>query len=213
MGCRQFTIRQELKKLNEEGVLHCVPRVGTFAGAPSARGSEFYLLLLRDGHANSARLPLTQAGFEEAIARRGDAVLMLEKSAAAELYERGALPPLAGVYDLAYWPGEPSLELVGLENAARVCVGKRFETRPGYDLVSFDDVEGGRIATRASVKARTPQHRVFGDSRVAGRIEFDGLVGRSAKAVGARRCKKHNSAPRVWRFIPPKTRWSWRFLP
>ena len=147
-GLSQSTIAQEIRKLTGEGVLHCVPRVGTFAGMPSAMGTEFYLLLTRDGSLGDAQFRQTQNGFEEAIARRGDAVLMLEKSAALERCARGAMPELAGVFDLAFWPGAPSLELLGQEVAPRVSAAKRFETRPGYDLVSFDDVEGGRLAAR-----------------------------------------------------------------
>ena len=147
-GLSQFTIRQELKKLSEEGVLHSVARVGTFAGAPSAAEAEFYLLVTRDGTLGELRFQQTQSGFEEAIARRGDAVLTLEKSDVIGRCERGELPSLAGLFDLAYWPGDAEWMLQGQQLTARVSAAKRFETRPGYDLTSFDDVEGGRIATR-----------------------------------------------------------------
>ena len=147
-GLSQFTIRQELKKLNEEGVLHCVARVGTFAGAPASRDAEFYLLITTDGNLNGLRFRQIQSGFEEAIAARGDAVLTLEKGDAIARCERGELPPLAGFYDSAYALGQPALELHGQQIAARVSAARLSEARPGYDLISFDDTEGGRVATR-----------------------------------------------------------------
>ena len=147
-GLSQSTVAQEIRKMTAEGVLHCVPRVGTFAGAPLARSSEFYLLVTRDDTLNELRFRQMQSGFEEAIARHGDAVLTLEKSEAIARCGRGALPALAGLFDLAYWPGDAEWVLQGQQITARVSSAKRFETRPGHDLASFDDIEGGRIATR-----------------------------------------------------------------
>ena len=146
-GLSPYTVAQELKKLAEEGVLHSVARVGTFAGAPVGAG-EFYLLVTRDGSLNEAQFRQTQMGFEEAIARRGDAVLTLEKSEALARCQSGAMPAIVGVFDLAFWPGEPRLELPGQTIGARVGAAKNFEQRPGHDLVSFDDATGGRLATR-----------------------------------------------------------------
>ena len=147
-GLSSFTVRQEMKLLAEEGVLHCVPRVGTFAGKQTGRGGEFYLLLTRDGGAGEAKFRQIQSGFEAALAQRGDAVLALEKSAAIERCRRRAMPPLVGIFDLAYWAYEQAWELPGQEIGARVALAKPLETRPGYDLVSFDEVEGGRLAAR-----------------------------------------------------------------
>ena len=147
-GLSQFTVRQEIKKLSAEGVLHSVARVGTFAGTPSVQQSKFYLLVTRDGTLGELRFQQTQSGFEEAIARRGDAVLTLEKSDAIARCQRGELPPFAGMFDLAYWPGDADWTLQGQSITARVSAAKRFETRPGYDLTSFDDIEGGRIAAQ-----------------------------------------------------------------
>ncbi len=145
----QFTISQELKKLTSEGVLHSVERVGTFVGARRGNdGSEFYLLITRDGSSGSMQFRQTQSGFEEAIALRGDAVVTLEKSEAIERCRRGAMPPVVGVFDLAYWAGEAPWRLDGQEIGARVIVAKSFERQPDSDLVSFDDIEGGLIAAQ-----------------------------------------------------------------
>lgn len=146
-GLSQFTISRELRQLAQEGVLHSVERVGTFAGARVGAGGEFYLLITRDGSSSSAPFVQTQSGFEAAISRRGDAVVTLERSAAEAACERGALPLFAGVFDLALWPGEAPWQLRGQNILARVSAAKKFEQRPGYDLVSFDDAEGGRLAT------------------------------------------------------------------
>ena len=145
-GLSQFTVGRELKKLADEGLLRTEERIGTFGG--SSANAEFYLLVNRDGRADNAQFQQTQSGFEEAITLRGDAVLTLEKSDVLARSERGTLPPIAGIFDLAYWPGEEPLQIVGQNVSARVSSAKRFERRPGYDLASFDDVEGGQMATR-----------------------------------------------------------------
>ena len=146
-GLSPFTVARELKQLEHEGLLHAVPRVGTFVGVPSSQQSEFYLLVTRDGSLDEAQFCQTQLGFEDAIARRGDAVLTLEKREVLARCQSGAMPAIAGVFDLSYWPGEPALELPGQNIAARVSAAQAFEQRPGYDVVSFDDATGGRMAT------------------------------------------------------------------
>ena len=145
-GLSQFTVGRELKKLADEGLLRTQERIGTFGGG--AARAEFYLLVNRDGQSGDAHFQQTQSGFEEAITLRGDAVLTLEKSDVMERSSRGALPPIAGLFDLAFWPGEEPLQIEGQTIQARVSAAKRFESRPGYDLASFDDAEGGRMATR-----------------------------------------------------------------
>ena len=145
-GLSQFTVGRELKKLADEGLLRTQERVGTFGGA--AERAEFYLLVNRDGQSGNPHFQQTQIGFEEAITLRGDAVLTLEKSDVIARAERGALPPIAGIFDLAYWPGEAPLQIAGQTVEARVSAAKRFESRPGYDLASFDDEAGGQMATR-----------------------------------------------------------------
>ena len=147
-GLSTFTIRQELKKLADEGVLHSVERIGTFAGTPTPSAAEFYLFAVYESPLLNPQMRQVQDGFEDAIAARGGSVLMLALDEIRARCEHGALPPLAGIFDLAYRPGEnPWLEC-GLDALPRVSIASRFETRPGCDLVSFDDREGGMLATR-----------------------------------------------------------------
>lgn len=139
---------QVLRELTEEGVLHTVPRVGTFVGAPVRPFSEDYLMLVpHDEH-----LPIQQrnaamcAGFEERIAQLGGSALCLSRERARAAHASGILPPLAGVFELE-WEAEETPFWVG--NAAPV---QRVRFRTGstlsrYDTVAFDDVDGGRKAT------------------------------------------------------------------
>ena len=147
-GLSTFTIRQELKKLADEGLLHSVERVGTFAGTPTPSATEFYLFVVHKTPMLDPQMRQVQDGFEDAIAARGGSVLMLALDEIRARCARAALPPLAGIFDLAYRPGENPWPDCGLDELPRVSIGSRFETRPGYDLVSFNDREGGALATR-----------------------------------------------------------------
>ena len=146
-GLSTFTIRQELKKLADEGVLHSVERVGTFAGTPTPSAAEFYLFAVYKSSFNP-QVRQMQDGFEDAIAARGGSVLMMARDEIVARQQRSALPPLAGVFDLAYRVGHERWAEVLRPNLPCVAIATRFETRPGCDLVSFDDREGGVLATR-----------------------------------------------------------------
>lgn len=120
-----------LGDLVAEGVLHTVPRVGTFVGlAPSGIGQradttsgaawramlraraarsseeadEWYLMLLpgQRGLTEPEHGREIQNGFEGRVARRGGASLAIPIGQALESRRRGELPPLAGVFDFAY---------------------------------------------------------------------------------------------------------------
>ena len=147
-GLSTFTVRQELKKLADEGVLHCVERVGTFAGTPTPSASEFYLFAVHQLPMIDWQMRQLQQGFEDAIAARGGSVLMMAREEVVARSARSALPPLAGVFDLAYRIGHERWADVLRPNLPSVTIATRFETRPGCDLVSFDDREGGAMATR-----------------------------------------------------------------
>jgi DNA-binding transcriptional regulator YhcF (GntR family) len=165
---------QSLRQLIDEGVLYAVRGVGTFAGQ-RAQAPEFYLLLSdvedvepKDSEhvgalpGSGALLDPIQPGFEERIATLGGASLALPRRVAREQARRGALPPLAGVYGGIPDPDfKPNLESEpastsstnAVAHAGRVgYVAFRGHVPPGarhrFDVVSFDDYDGGRQAAR-----------------------------------------------------------------
>jgi len=140
-------VSQALQKLVQEGLLYTVPRVGTFVGRPRELTASFFLMLTAPHTVPQAALSQLQTGFEERIAQRGGATLVLSLKTALEYRQRSELPALAGVLDLAYEPGAP--ETWGhSRDIARVGFAGRIEDEAHTDVVSFDDVDGGHQATR-----------------------------------------------------------------
>lgn len=138
-----------LQELTEEGVLHTVPRVGTFIGAPSSATQDLHLFLLT-ADATDMRHREMRVGFEDRIATRGGAVLVMTYEDAVIHHANGELPSLAGVFDLAYLPyGERAW---AVDSNRQSTPHVRFHSHDidtlGYDTVSFDDADGARQATR-----------------------------------------------------------------
>lgn len=142
-------VAQTLTELISEGLLYSVPRLGTFVGRPPDAAFEFYLLVLRRQPRDGDLLSYLQTGFEQRIAQLGGTSLMMLLETALEHYERGELPPLAGVF-------EPNnREGLGSEGgdwradeqiAAARFAGLNTEWERA-DVVKFDNVGGGRQAT------------------------------------------------------------------
>lgn len=147
-------VHEEIRKLVDEGVLYAVPRVGTFVNASPAPAEPFLVLLhdttplttrtLFTGHESRAR-----RGFEERIAELGGAVIALWESEANRHFERGELPPLAGVFESTDNQLTPWLQQIGVPTAR---FGRLIKSQPNSDAVRFDDVEGGRRATEHLLK-------------------------------------------------------------
>lgn len=132
-------VRQALQPLVNEGLLYIIPRVGTFVGRPKTSISESYLFLGND--------TLLRHGFEQRIAQLGGSSIAMEREFVASCWRMGELPQLSGIFDPephrgpeAPWRDDPTL--------ARVCFHSSAEPIPGFDVVSFDDVSGGKTATR-----------------------------------------------------------------
>lgn len=142
-------VNQVLLNLVDEGLFHTIPRVGTFVGQPTASAGDVYLLLLPDniGLIRKINLQLTQQGFEERITERGSVSMALPLREVVRLRERGELPRLAGIYDLAYHADD---EITwGIDRTvARVGFSGRIEDTEYSDVVSYDDHDGGRRATQ-----------------------------------------------------------------
>lgn len=144
-------VSHTLQQLTGEGLVYTVPRVGTFVGQAQPMRSAFYLLLHSPEALPPDLLMQLQAGFEERIAQRGGTTLAMPLATALEYRERGELPALEGVFDFAYQPPvrgarSPSWGLKG--DLPRVGFAGRIEAPRQTDVVSFDDVEGGRQAAQ-----------------------------------------------------------------
>lgn len=146
-GLSLDVISQSLQKLVQEGLLYTVPRVGTFVGQPQTARASFYLMLHTPQSLLPDQLSQLQAGFEERIAQRGGASLALPLATALEYRHRGDLPALEGVFDFAYQPRD--VETWGeMRDIPRVGFAGRIEDPAHTDVVSFDDLDGGRQATQ-----------------------------------------------------------------
>lgn len=148
-GLSTRIIGQELDSLAAEGVLHKVPRVGTFFGQPRVPDFEFYLLVLprRAGEYGDSNdfFGSLQNGFEERIAQLGGPSLSMTQRAALDALERGALPPLAGVFNFGQHPLNRGWKPI--PDVPQVCFEGMIEDAEHTDVVGFDDVAGGRLAT------------------------------------------------------------------
>lgn len=145
-------VNQALRKLIDEGVIHTVPRVGTFVGQPSKLDPDFYLLIgpLRTPFGSELRFEQLRIGFEERVAQLGAASIVLPIDVALELKARGELPRLSGVFDFSFgptaellWETEDNVSLVSFATAA---TPELVRDVSHTDLVFFDDVDGGRQA-------------------------------------------------------------------
>lgn len=138
---------QVLQDLIAEGLFHMVPRVGTFVGRPKVLNAEFYLMLLPDEYGLTARADMAQIqqGFEERIAEKGSASIVMPLRKALASREAGELPPLMGLFDMAYYPAS-SFSWGRAGDLARVGFSGRIEDSEKSDEISYDDEGGGRQA-------------------------------------------------------------------
>lgn len=144
-------VTQTLAELIDEGLLYKVPRQGTFVGRPRSGEFEFYLLAMPLGRREpDIVLPFLQTGFEDRIAYLGGTPLTMALDKLTAHANNGELPHIAGVFepfpisrDLAQapqWSADEQTPRVYFESAGGVA-GQA-------DVVSFDNVSGGRQATQ-----------------------------------------------------------------
>ncbi len=143
-------VNQVLQEFADEGMLYSVPRVGTFVGQRYRHSSEFYLLLVPDRPQDKERQFRLQLGFEERITQLGGASLVMFPEQAFDLRDRGELPPLTGIFNYAY---HPEREINWHDDGSIPSVGfaSWMEDSEHSDIVSFDDVDGGRQAAQCLI--------------------------------------------------------------
>lgn len=154
-GVSPWIVTQELQKLVEEGLLHTIPRVGTFVGRPNPTATDYYLMLQQRTSVGSETLRQTQIGFEERVAALGGASLIMTLDAALQHQQRGELPRLSGVFDFAYSPGDETvwqtLDGVPTPTVYFIPPGTQVDVsvfQHCQNEVQFDEVDGGRQAAR-----------------------------------------------------------------
>lgn len=144
-------VTQTLAELIDEGLLYKLPRQGTFVGRPRQKAFEFYLLAMPLGRREpDIVLPFLQAGFEDRIAYLGGTPLTMALDKLTAHAAKGELPQIAGVFE----PFPISRDLVEAPqwSAAAQTPRVHFEhagsADADADIVSFDNVSGGRQATQ-----------------------------------------------------------------
>jgi DNA-binding LacI/PurR family transcriptional regulator len=151
-GVSLRVVTQELQKLVDEGVLHTIPRVGTFVGRQFPTASDFYLMLLPQKVTSPDIVRQAQIGFEERVAALGAASIVMSIGVALEHRSRRELPTLRGVFDFARFPGDESpwkaMQNVPVVGFAEPGEEPRRKERVQVDTVCFDDLDGGRQAVQ-----------------------------------------------------------------
>ncbi len=140
-------VRQALQPLMAEGILYTIPRVGTFVGRPMNGMREFYLLVVPREPSPGEYLAQIQIGFEDRIAGLGGASLVMEQTKVQGFGHRDDLPTLAGLFNFAQ-DVEAEEMWTRQSGTALVQFAATHEQKTICDTVAFDDVEGGRQATR-----------------------------------------------------------------
>jgi DNA-binding LacI/PurR family transcriptional regulator len=145
-GVSRYIAHRALQIVGEEGLLHAVPKVGSFAGNSDA-GMEMSQVFLTDEASLHPYRADIQIGFDSRVAARGAAALSLELSAVSGSWRQ---LPVGGVFLLAREERLDALALDGpfTSSAPSVRIGSRWREGERFDLVSFDDEDGGFRATR-----------------------------------------------------------------
>ncbi len=147
-GLSKNVVHTALRDLISEGLLYSVPGVGTFVGPPPAlselKTTEYYLLI-RDS--SGARDRAIERGFAEEISSHGGSTISLNLDAALQM-----APPAADAPSIAGLHGYINTELRqawGLADDLPVSQFYGHAVDSAHtDVISFDDVAGGRTATQ-----------------------------------------------------------------
>ena len=135
-----------IQSLAAEGTLHTVPGVGTFVGKQARHIEETYLFITVPGPFFELRNEPMRIGFEDKIAEMGAVSLSLTWEKMRDFHARGELPRLNGVFyvDARH---DPNLHaLPAIHRIPQVVLYPHPSQAANVDIVSFDDLEGGRQA-------------------------------------------------------------------
>ena len=154
-GVSPWLVTQELQKLVGEGVLHTIPRVGTFVGRPNPVAADYYLMLQQATSVGSETLRQTQIGFEERVAALGGASLVMTLGCGAGTPESGRTAQIERSFRFRLFPGD---EIVWETMNGVPCVcfippgTQQLADAASYDhcqdQVHFDEADGGRQAAQ-----------------------------------------------------------------
>jgi hypothetical protein len=147
-GLSRNVVHSALRDLIDEGLLYSVPGVGTFVVPPPAssgsQGTEYYILI-KSNYEDRDRA--TERGFTEEISSHGGVTITLALDAALRMTPPSAdAPSIAGIY--GHVPQELRTAW-GLADTLPVTQFFGHAVDPERtDVISFDDVAGGRMATQ-----------------------------------------------------------------
>ena len=150
-GLSMPTVADALRELVMEGTLYSVPRVGTFVGQGRRASGGLFAFVSPYALSHSLYLVLVHRAFEAAIAGRGGSCLTLTRKRFLALRAAGELPELSGAFffdaDHEAGVGPVRVEL-DFPFARAVFMRHGTPVPAGCDSVEFDELEGGRQATR-----------------------------------------------------------------
>jgi DNA-binding LacI/PurR family transcriptional regulator len=146
-GLSLRVVALEIQALVAEGLLHTVPRQGTYVGRSACPSDAVFLLAL--GSCSEVHGDLLRIGFEERIAQLGGSTLTLTLDEAVLRRQRNDLPVLAGIFD--HSEGRPR-SAWGIERSLpRVSFHAWIEDALHADVLAFDDQGGGWQATQTLI--------------------------------------------------------------
>lgn len=147
-GLSLRVVALEIQGLVEAGLLHTLPRRGTFIGRPARPSADIYLLCVPGLDDPVAQL--LRMGFEDRITHHGGRSLVLSRSEAVDRRRRGGFGDLAGLLDFDL--GRPGGPTWGIDRALPRAAFSAWNEDPLHaDVISFDDQGGGWQATQALI--------------------------------------------------------------
>lgn len=170
-------VHNVVKQMERDGLVRTVKGSGTFVLPRAQAVQEYYLFLMDVPAVSGPKGGSLEDGFTTRIAELGGASLSLPLKAILTAEQSGALPKIAGLF-------VGSQDRALLETRCALCELPRVAVA-GYeqdvrhtDAVSFDDIGGGRIATRHLLELKH-QHIAFLASHAPGgpssRMRWSGL--------------------------------------
>jgi DNA-binding LacI/PurR family transcriptional regulator len=138
-GVSVTLVRRELSRLQELGIIHSVPRVGTFVGPPAPDGEQVFVLVAAPG----IHFSLVREAFETRASQLGRVPLVMPADALSQWHARDDAPRVAGLFEFTEIVDVHGDEL--FPDIPRVRYGDTPE--PGSHLITFDDVGAAKDAT------------------------------------------------------------------